>query len=308
MKESVYPLSSPAFWDDAEGKYELRKSSLSNDEADMRTFSQSERHLGVHYLGRILHILQDSFSGSHAQRVQGPGDIPYVMQFYSMDDVDWRKHGSFNKSDDAMMQAARVATSSVLREFGQWVRALETKFWNEANSSKSIVDTIGGAAMFNNGLRRFLKVMCQNLNMEAADLQAPAGGSGATVSLTGRNWRPQAMPENFAQEYRRYHQVYDYPPPDADICTSAEVLSSHLPDLAPDITYHRASQSPGYVLGGDGLGVARDTEISLTCQGLGASSTITVQDVAEKESVDPNDYGAVKLKSTNLGWWKLYSE
>jgi hypothetical protein len=308
MKQSVHLLSSPRSWDDDKQEYEYESSSLSDDEEDMRTFSQSERRLGVHYLGRILHILQDSFSESHTQRIQRLGEIPHISQFYSMDDVDWKKHASLDKRDNGMLQTATAASLSVLREFGRFVDALETRFWNATHSSTQIVDNMGGATLFDNGLRRFLQVMCTNLELDPADLVAPAGGSSDTVSLTGRNWRPQAMPENLAEEYRRQREVYDYPPPDKDICTSVEVLSSHLPDHYAASTYHRASRTPAHILGGDGLGVGRDTDISLTCRGLGASSTITLQDVGNKESVHPGDYGIVKLTKTNLAWWKLYSE
>lgn len=269
----------------------------------MWKFWDRERKLGIHFLGRILHPLQDSYSRSHAMRQWGTGDVPEILQYYTMDDVDWRKHGNYDKVEDDMLRAAKDGTTHVVEGFYHWIKEVKAKIWKVGHAKKSIIDDIGGAGLFNDGLRDFLRTLCIFLKMDNTRLREPAGGSAHFLSLSRRSWKPEAMPENLAEEYRHYRQVYDYPP-DEDICTARELYDD---DPGPG-DYRRMTKSPSFILGGDGLGVGRDTEIALTCKGLGASSTITLQQLKDKQSLKAGDDGIMKLQATNLAWWQLYTE
>lgn len=270
-----------------------------------------EAELGAHYLGRILHPLQDSFSRSHAERAYGDAeDFPEITQFFTMDDVDWSKHGSFDKIEDDASARAIAATSLILKEFGRWFMTLKIKLDIEYGRSRNPLDapSFGGHTFFDTGLHRFLQKMCTVYKIRPEDLRAPAGGSGEHVSLSGRAWVPDAMPENLAREYRQMKEVFDYPPPDLDICSSPEVTHpGHYRGI-----YRHTTQTPGNnPLGGDGLGVGRNYDISLSCVGLGAASTITLQDVdymedpvAKAEGIDDS----MIFKAKNKAHWKLYED
>lgn len=207
------------------------KSMVAFDQADSlpgsRELSDKTR-VGLLFFGKIIHMVQDSFSLSHCQRsdaqiqngkIAAMAGLPTAEQlellkgspikkFYSMDDVDWNKHASKDKPDTpdgkAFLDLANVATSRVLTVLDDMLQHINLARKTETTAPKGGPGGPGGPwkkqalRQFEGpGLHALGRILCEEV-FRIDNSSAGAGGSSKDIGRNGdaSDWIPEVAADD----------------------------------------------------------------------------------------------------------------